>query len=485
MSQLQSQITIVGLGPGAPEQITREAWDVLCESEEIWLRTAHHPVVSHLPQTLTLHAFDALYEEAETFSEVYESIVRRVLDLGRREEGVVYAVPGHPFVGEATVSKIVAEAKQQGISLRVVGGLSFVEPVMAALEVDALNGLQIADALEVMVQHHPPFNPDLPALVGQVYNRRVASGLKLTLMNQYPDEHEVVLVDAGGTAAQAVIRVPLYESDRQILGPLTSLYVPALSRVSSFEGFQETIARLRAPDGCPWDRKQTHQSLRTNLLEEAYEVLETLDEGDVEGLYEELGDLLLQIVLHTQIATEEGEFQMPDVIAAVDAKIKRRHPHVWGKVSVSDAEEVSTNWEAIKRGERETRGEGEKSLLDGVPSTLPALAQAYAYLSRAARVGFAPGDVEHTLRSIRLNLAEFKEADNGKDDAGWLGALLFDIVRLAHLLDIEPESALRASNARFARHFRRFEIALKKEETSPENLTPLARARLWKDTEGE
>ena len=448
-------IIIVGLGPGGPGHVTREAWEVLEQAGELYLRTKEHPVVGALPQGLTLHTFDHLYEKADDFGAVYAAIATEVLALGRRPQGVVYAVPGHPLVGEASVGRILDAAREADLSVRVVAGLSFVEPVLTALGIDALSGLQLLDATELAVMHHPPLNPNVPALVAQLYSQALAAGLKLTLMNQYPPEHPVVLVHYAGTPDEQTVTLPLYELDRRPeMAHLTTLYVPPLSQVSSFEGFQETIARLRAPDGCPWDQAQTHQSLRVNLLEETYEVLTALDTEDVEALREELGDLLLQIVLHSQIAVEAAEFSMADVVAAIDAKIKRRHPHVWGERAVSGPEDVIRNWESLKAEERRLKakeGGAGQSVLDGVPQTLPALAQADTYGRRAARIGFDWSAVDGVVEKVDEEIEELRAAADDEERVTELGDLLFAVTNWARWLGVDPEAALRRANARFAR----------------------------------
>ncbi len=473
-------ITIVGLGPGAPELLTRAAWQILSDASEIWLRTLHHPVVAALPPDLTLHSFDALYEKADTFAEVYAGIVARILELGARPEGVLYAVPGHPLVGEAAAQQLLTAAREQGLPVRLVAGLSFVEPLLSALGVDALDGLQLVDALDLTLVHHPPLDPDLPAIIAQVYSRGVASDLKLTLMHQYADEQPVALVDAAGTAAERVVWLPLYELDRHDVGPLTSLYVPALPRVSGFAGLQETIARLRAPDGCPWDREQTHESLRSNLLEETYEVLDAIDDGDPDHLCEELGDLLLQIVLHTQIAVEDEHFRMADVIAGIDAKLKHRHPHVWGSVAVADAEEVGHNWETIKHEDRVANGEAQRSVLASIPLALPALAQAAAYSSRAQRLGFDWPEISGVVDKVHEELAELAAAPDAPARFAELGDLLFAVVNWARWLDIDPESALREANARFARRFAYLEAQARTRGT-PLNVLSIEELEAWWD----
>ncbi|MEA3341159.1 MAG: nucleoside triphosphate pyrophosphohydrolase [Chloroflexota bacterium] len=446
-------ITIVGLGPGDPRCLTREAWAVLESADEAWLRTERHPTVAGLPSHLTLHAFDYLYEEADDFQQVYEAIVGEVLRLGQRPEGAIYAVPGHPLVGESTVQRVLSRAEEIGLPVRVVEGLSFVEPVLTALRVDALTGLQICDGMELAARYHPPLNPDLPALVGQLYNRPLAADIKLTLMNQYPDDHEVMLVRAAGTPEQRVARLPLYELDRRDSAHLTALYVPPLPGVTGFEGLQDTVAHLRAPDGCPWDQEQTHESLRAGLLEEAYEVVAAIDAGDLQGLREELGDLLLQILLHAQIAAEEGEFKMTGVVAGIDAKLKHRHPHVWGERQVSGTGELLQRWEELKREEKGA----DRSVLSGVPVALPALQQADTYSQRAARVGFDWNAARGVADKVREEIAEVEAATTPQEREAELGDLLFAVVNWARWLDADPETALRKASARFARRFRAME----------------------------
>jgi len=447
-------ITIVGLGPGDPRHLTREAWDVLEEGPEIWLRTERHPTVASLPADLSVHAFDHLYEEADDFSQVYGAIVERVLELGRRPEGVIYGVPGHPLVGEATVSAVLSAVGPTGADVRIIEGLSFVEATLTALRMDALDGLQVFDAIELAARHHPPINPDVPALLGQLHSRALASRVKLSLMNEYPDEHEVVLVHAAGMPDQRIERCLLYQLDRRDtaaapVAHLTTLYVPPFMSVASFEGLQETVAHLRAPEGCPWDREQTHESLRAGLLEEAYETVAAIDQGDLKGLQEELGDLLLQVLLQTQIATEAGAFKMPDVIGGIDAKLKYRHPHVWGGASVQGTVEVLHNWEELKREEKEER----TSMLESVPAALPALQQAHTYGRRVARVGFDWHDVAGVVEKVREEMAELEAASGRERQEAELGDLLFAVANWARWLGVDPETALRKANARFARRF--------------------------------
>ena len=473
-------ITLLGLGPGNPEQLTREAWEALSSAEEIWLRTRQHPTVSALPESLIVHSFDELYENGETFEKVYDAIVEKVLELGRRPQGVIYAVPGHPFVAETTSPKIARLARDEGLATVVVEGLSFLEPTFSALGLDPYPHITLFDAMELSVAHVPAFPPDAPVLVAQLYSRLVASEVKMTLNTTYPDKHPVKLVHAAGTKDEIVENLMLYEIDRSDhIGLLTSLYVPPLGEGTSFEAFQEIVAHLRAPDGCPWDREQTHQSLRTHLLEESYEALEAIDAGDVNGMREEFGDLLLQIVLHAQIANEEGNFTINSLIASIYEKIVRRHPHVFDDLAVDGIGNVLQNWEKLKETERKDKGKKEKGLLDGVPLSLPALTQAQEYQDRAARVGFDWPVVDGVLDKIIEEVQEINEATNEKQIAEEIGDLFFVLVNLARWKKIDAESALREANLKFRKRFSFVENGAKKQNRSLSDMTLEEMDALW------
>ena len=455
-------ITIVGLGPGDIDDLSRRAFRTLKQAQTVYLRTSQHGCVPCLPQIeTTYHSFDDLYESIDDFETVYATIVERLLSAAQQGD-VVYAVPGDPLVGESTTTRLIEQASAAGIAVEIVSGISFVEPTLRLLGVDALDGLQIFDGIAIGALHHPPINPDYPALLGQVYSAALASEVKLTLMNQYPDDFVVTLIHAAGTDAAISETLPLYEIDRSPhIGHMTSLYVPALGGMASFEQFQEIIAHLRAPEGCPWDRKQTHLSLRQFLIEEAYEVLEAIDAEDPDELYRELGDLLLQIVLHTQIGIDDGEFNMTDVLSHVNAKMIRRHPHVWGTTDVNgNPDQVVTNWEAIKQQEKAGQDKAPESLLDSIPKGLPALLQAHQYQARAARFNFDWERVEDVIAKVREEIDEVLAADSDEARAEEIGDLLFVLVNWARWLKVEPETALRSANAKFYRRFSYIEQAV-------------------------
>ncbi|MFQ5592954.1 MAG: nucleoside triphosphate pyrophosphohydrolase [Anaerolineae bacterium] len=450
---MSTDITIVGLGPGDPQLLTREAWQVLTDAGEVWLRTRRHSVIDGLPAGPTYHNFDHLYEAHETLADVYTAIADRVIELGRRDSGVVYAVPGHPLVGETAVLFILERAQREGLSTHVVAGVSFIEPMLAALGLDPFDaGLQIVDDQILAMQYHPVVNVDLPLIVPQLYSRHLASDVKLTLLKAYAPEHEVTVVSSASAPHIEVRTCRLHELDhRSAFDDWMTLYVPPVENRASVAALQDILAHLRSPEGCPWDREQTPETMRHNLLEETYEVLEAIDAGDMGKLREELGDLLMLALFHIQMAAEAGDFTLPQVVAGVIEKLVRRHPHVFGDTNVIDSREVARNWEELKAAERgeEPLGQGP---FDGVSAALPALARAHEIQGRAVRLGFEWPAVEGVWDKVQEELEELREAGELQREPE-LGDVLFSLVNLARWLGVDAESALRTANYRFVERF--------------------------------
>ena len=444
-------ITIVGLGPGDIEDLSLKAWNKLKAAKTLYLRTSRHPCAPQLP--VRCISFDHVYESAASFAEVYSIITERIMRIAQQGTDVVYAVPGDPLVGEATVAQLMSLAKTAAIDVEIIHGISFIEPCLAQINRDALDGLQIVDALTAAAAHHPPLNPTLPTLLAQVHSRQVASHLKLTLMNQYPDEFRVQLIHAAGADQAQIEDLPLYEIDRSSqIDMMTSLYLPPLDKLSGFAALQNVIAHLRSPQGCPWDRKQTHQSLRPYLIEETYEVLQAIDENDPQALCEELGDLLLQVALHAQIAIDEGEFFMSDVLRRLNQKLIRRHPHVWGEAS---AKHAAASWQAIKQAEKNQAGQQSQSLLDSIPAAAPSLFVAHKYSHQAAKFGIDWPDISGIEAKAQEEMNEILTAPSDEDKVNEIGDLIFVLVNWLRWLNVDdPESIMRAANAKFYRRFR-------------------------------
>jgi len=484
MTMATTGITLLGLGPGSPELLTREAWRILENASEIYLRTRQHPAVDGLSDHLQIHSFDHLYEHNKSFEEVYAQIVDKILALGHMAEGVIYAVPGHPFVAESTAPEINRRAKEAGIPVYVVEGLSFLEPTFTSLGVDPLPVISVVDALELAGGHHPPFPPDAPALIAQIYDGHIASEVKLSLMNLYPDEHPVRLVHGAGTQDVIIEDLHLFEIDRSPnIGLLTTMYLPPIGPHTSFESLQEITAHLRAPEGCPWDQKQTPQTMRPHLMEEAYELLAAIDADDVSKMQEEFGDLLLVLTMLMQIISETG-FNSADVIRDICAKLIHRHPHVFAGLQVDGEETVLRNWELLKAEERIANGEVEKGLLDGVSIALPALTQAQEYQGRTVRVGFDWPEIMGVIDKICEEVDEIRSAPDYETRTAEMGDLLFSVVNLARWLEIDAESALRGANKRFQDRFGQIEEAARDQGRDLSDLSLEEMDALWNAAKG-
>ncbi|MBI2761963.1 MAG: nucleoside triphosphate pyrophosphohydrolase [Chloroflexi bacterium] len=472
-------ITVVGLGPGDPRMLTVGAREVLDAAETVWFRTLRHPTVDGLGLNGRADSFDRVYEARDRFEDVYAEIVAQLLALAA-DGDVVYAVPGHPLVGEATVRGLLAAAPAAGVDVRIIDGLSFLEPVCTALGIDPLEpGVQIVDALQ------PRLDPVRPAIIAQVFNRRTASELKLALLDRYPAEHPVTAVRDAGTAAVQIETLPLAEIDRSEgrFNHLACLYLSPLTpeaNLRSFDGLRAITHRLRAPGGCPWDREQTHASLKPFVLEETYEVLAALDADDPAALAEELGDLLLQMALHTEIAEEAGEFTYGDVFEHICAKLLRRHPHVFGDVAATSSDDAWRNWQRIKKEEKGA----DESILAGVPKAMPALAFAQAVQERAARVGFDWPRLDDVLDKLVEEIQELRETQTHEQRVDEFGDILFVLANVARWLNLNAEESLRLAGQKFVRRFGGIEALAHERGLDLTAMSLAEMDRLWDEVKG-
>lgn len=466
METTKQKITVVGLGAGDLDQLPYGIYRTLKQAAHLYLRTQEHPVVGQLrAEGIAFASFDDTYERHESFEEVYADIADQLFAGAQQHGPIVYAVPGHPLVAERTVQLLLQQGASRGVEIEIGGGQSFIDPLFARLKIDPIEGFSLLDGTALRPDQ---VSPGLHTIVAQVYDAFVASDVKLTLMEILPDDYQVTVATAVGVAGQERIEtVPLYELDRlDHFGNLSLVYVPPTrdERVSyrQFSYLKEIVAILRSPDGCPWDREQTHQSIRKNLIEETYEVLETIDDDDPDAMCEELGDLLMQIMLHSQMAAEDGYFTVDDVVAALNEKLIRRHPHVFGEKSANDSEEALANWQEIKAQEKAAKGidVAAVSQLSGIPRDLPALMYAYKLQKKAAQVGFDWDDVADVYAKVEEEYRELREATE-EERAGELGDLLFAVVNLARFLGLDPEEALALTNNKFKQRFSYIEEKLR------------------------
>jgi tetrapyrrole methylase family protein/MazG family protein len=467
---LSPRITVCGLGPGRPDGLTGATRSAIERSRVRFLRTAVHPTAGAVGRATS---FDHLYHQAGSFPEVYQAIVEALVAAateGPDEPGaVLYAVPGSPLVLEESVRRLRDDPR---VEVDLLPAVSFLDEVWARLGVDPVDdGVRLVDGYRFAVQAAGERGP---LLVAHAHAPWVLSDIKLAL--EAGPEQPVIVLQRLGTADEQVFEVAWPDLDR-VVEPdhLTTLYLPevAVPVANELARTVELVARLRRD--CPWDRSQTHHSLRRYLLEEAYEVLEAIDQlpagpdtmgagsdgdgglggggpgsgpvevdlgsdGAWELLEEELGDLWFQVLFHSRLAAEAGRFTVADVARTLHDKLVSRHPHVFGSLQVADAADVVANWEQIKQREKRR-----SSALDGIPPALPALSYADKVLNRAARAGW-PAE----LGSLGPELERLAGGVSSDD----LGRLLLGLVAVARARDLDAEGALRAAVATAEARFR-------------------------------
>jgi len=405
------------------------------------VRTLQHPAAAELADQRVVQTCDDLYQH-ERYEEVYDAIAGRVIEASKRGR-TIYAVPGSALVGELAVKRIRGR-----VDAEVLPGESFIDAVLAAVGYDPLDR-----GLRVLNGHRLPFpvvidgptvvaQLDLPVVVAEVGSRLarvLADGTIAT-----------VVIDAGGSG-QRIIESRLDTIDPRLASLRTSMFIDP--NPGGVVGAIQVMARLR--DECPWDRKQTHQSLVENLIEETYELVDAIGSESDGQLEDELGDVLLQVLFHSNIARQAGAFDIEDVAENLRQKLVRRHPHVFGDVLVDNADEVKANWEHIKETER---GEPRRSALDGVPLGMPGLERAAKIQRRAAEVGFDWPVAAPVLDKLGEEVGELREAiSDGTRVLEEMGDVLFTVVNLARHLDVDPELALRGAITRFTTRFQAME----------------------------
>jgi tetrapyrrole methylase family protein/MazG family protein len=454
-------ITVVGLGPGAPEHITADTLAIIDTIARRHLRTAIHPsahLVADAPGGAVAH--DDLYERADTFADVYDELADRLIRDACEYGTIMYAVPGSPLVLEHTVRLLDQRCAAEAVDLDIRPAMSFLDVAWNRLRIDPVEArVRLIDGHDFASSSAGETGP---LLVAHTHANWVLNDIKLAAEGATGDE-SVTILQALGTTDERIIETTWSEMDRTIdADHLTSIYIPHLATPvgQHYIRFHELTRTLR--EQCPWDIEQTHESLIPYLLEETYEVVDALQAlaespgpSADEHLIEELGDLLYQIEFNAVIAEQEGRFTIADVAEGIHDKLVRRHPHVFGDVVVDDdsgaVDTVLSNWEDIKRAEK-----GRTSIFEGIPRSLPSLSYAAKVGRKASKVGFDWPHVSGAIPKIGEETAELIDAIDAADPgeiAAELGDLLFAVVNVSRHVGVDPELALRAAADKFRQRF--------------------------------
>ena len=476
-------IKIVGLGPGAPEALTIGAVEAIKKCENVYFRTEKHPTVDYIRnQGIDFNTCDYFYESSDSFDEVYKRISENIIEEYKKKGDLVYAVPGHPLVAEKSVFNLIDLCEQNSIEYTILPAVSFIDAMMDRLKIDPIEGLKVIDAFDIGNQ---VLDKRIGTIITQVYNPLIASEVKLSLTEYYNDETEIIYCRAAGIEGQESIRkIPLYELDMQEdIDYLTSVYIPKdLENKKDIYDLIETIDILRGENGCPWDREQTHESIKKGIVEESYEVVDAIEKEDDNALVEELGDVLLQVVFHSAIGKEDGYFNFSDVVEGICNKMVYRHPHVFGDSKLQSSDEVLAKWEDIKK--KEKNFESVTDDLEGIAKALPALIRAEKIQKKVSKVGFDWDNVEDAAEKVKEELNEVLEVYNSENKSKIVeevGDLIFACVNVGRFLKVNSEEALNITSEKFIKRFNYIETKSKSMDIKLEDMTLSDMDKLWEE----
>lgn len=467
------KLYILGFGCADKGEITLRTLDILRHSDAVFVRTMRHPAAEILVEyQIPYTAFDDIYDHAASFEAVYEEIAATIADCGERV--VSYIVPGSAVFAERSVELLTQKCAGK---YTIIPAVSFLDGIFSALGTDALASFKLLDALSLNQQ-----TPDVTTtnLVAQVYSREIASDVKLELMKYYADDFPVILITAASSASERIERLPLCEIDfSENINHLTTLVLPPAApreAPSAFASLKQVIDSLRDPiTGCEWDRVQTHESLLKYLVEESYEFIDAAKKNNSDDMCEELGDVLLQVLLHASIASEQGEFDVYDVIRSECEKMIRRHPKVFG-----DGGNAPLSWEQIKTEEHDQRSIIEE--MDALPHSFPPLLYARKLQDKAAKVRFDFDTPEEAMDKLTEEVGELSAAlAEHTNIAEECADVLFACVNVARLCGIDESEALRSGCAKFLERFRLMNDYIERDGYTIAELGAQKADKYWKE----
>lgn len=477
--RMKAQVTIVGLGPGAADSVTRQTLDAINSSQHRYVRTMRHPSAFLVGDATS---FDDEYEKHEKSEDVYRAIAEKLKTEAEKHRAILYAVPGSPLVLEQTVQHLLHD---ESIETVLISAMSFLDVAWQVLRIDPVDaGVRLIDGHRFA---RLAAGESGPLLVAQCHANWVLSEIKLAHESATGDE-PVVILHHLGLKDQQVVTTTWKEMDRTVEPDhLTSIYIPKLANSIAGEMTQLHGLARTLREQCPWDRAQTHKSLVRYLIEETYEVVDAItsldpnDESSDEKLIEELGDLLYQVEFHAIIAEQQGRFSIADVARSIHDKLVRRHPHVFGDFEAETPDAVASNWESLKKQERDKTNA--KTVFEGVAKSAPSLMYSTKLQKRAAELGF---DWPNKTGASEKIAEELRELVRAIDSAGApdeipleLGDVLFSVVNLSRHIGVDAESALRSAAEKFRRRFEAVVALAQRRDLQLEKCTLAQLDALW------
>lgn len=474
-------INIIGLGPGGRDSLTIGALEVLKNSQIILCRTEKHPLISYMKELQKkIETYDYLYDKSENFDDVYQAIAEDIICRHEKTNNLVYAVPGHPLVGEKSVLNLIELCKKNSIEYKISPAISIIDKMIETLEIDPTDGLKIIDAFDI---NNEILDKRTNIIITQIYNGLIASEVKLKLSEYYDDEMEIIYFSDAGIGKKEELRsIPIYELDMQDdIDFLTAVYIPKdKDGKKDVYDLINLVDILRGEDGCPWDKEQTHQSIKSSMIEECYEVVDAIEKEDTDALTEELGDVLFQVVFHAAIEKEEGYFNFNDVVQGVYDKMVYRHPHVFSNNKIDKTEDVLINWDKLKKKEKNYISNTDE--LKGVATALPALIRAKKVQSKASKLGFDFDNLSLACEKVKEELIEVLDVYKTNNQAKIIeemGDLLFSCVNVARFLNVNGEEALQKTTNKFIERFQYIEESIKAEGKKIEEATMAEMDYYW------
>lgn len=464
-------ITVVTLGPGDPQLLTLQSVDALRQSKRLILRTEQHPVAGWLhSQDISYVSFDKYYDHFWDFDELNQAIARKLWEESSQQP-VTYAVID--ATSDGSIAALEAQRPADGQLIRL-SGVSRTDACLNEIPAASLTaaGLRTIPAMSCTAAAH---DPRLPLLITEIDSQILAGDVKLWLSDLYDEEMEITFFPSSVKSAKPPMQLMLMELDRQkVYDHTVSAYIPPVPlnqrQRYCFADLVEIMDILRGDHGCPWDKEQTHQTLRKYLIEEAYETASAIDEDDPDHIADELGDVLLQVVFHANVGKSHGTFSISDVTTAICSKMIYRHAHIFGTDQCETAADVSLNWEKLKKAEKNLNTQS--AVLADVSKGLPALMRAAKVQKKAAQVGFDWDSAEGALPKVHEEAEEvLAELKAQRDPGEELGDLLFSCVNVARLCSKDPEEMLTWATEKFIRRFTAMENLIISEGKSLEDLT--------------